>query len=53
MILSVITIIELALGLVIYAWDHGDGFRLFIKGVIVIFSLAKAFYIVWCIHAPW
>jgi cytochrome c oxidase subunit IV len=45
-ILSVITLIELGLGLAMYAWDMGDGFRLFIKGTIVILSLAKAFYIV-------
>jgi cytochrome c oxidase subunit IV len=45
-ILSVITLIELGLGLSMYAWDMGEGLRLFIKGVIVILSLAKAFYIV-------
>lgn len=45
-ILSVITLIELGLGLAMYAWDMGEGLRLFIKGVIVILSLAKAFYIV-------
>lgn len=45
-LLSVITIIELGLGLLMYATHFGDGLRLFIKGVIVILSLAKAFYIV-------
>jgi len=49
-ILSVITIIELALGFVIYFMNKGEDpsqtLILFIKGVIVILSLAKAFYIV-------
>lgn len=49
-ILSVITIIELALGFVIYFLHKGaepsHSLILFIKGVIVILSLAKAFYIV-------
>ncbi|HSF45594.1 MAG TPA: cytochrome C oxidase subunit IV family protein, partial [Chitinophagaceae bacterium] len=49
-ILSVITIIELALGFVIYflhkSPDYSHALVLFIKGVIVILSLAKAFYIV-------
>lgn len=49
-ILSVITLIELALGFVIYFMhknpDHSTALVLFIKGVIVILSLAKAFYIV-------
>lgn len=45
-LLSVITIIELGLGLAMYAWDMGSGLTLFIKGTIVILSLAKAFYIV-------
>jgi cytochrome c oxidase subunit IV len=49
-ILSVITIIELALGFVIYFLhktpDYSHSLVLFIKGVIVILSLAKAFYIV-------
>ena len=45
-ILSVITIIELGLGLAMYAWPMGEGLKLFLKGVIVILSLAKAFYIV-------
>jgi len=49
-ILSVITIIELALGFSIYYIhknpDYSHGLVLAIKGVIVILSLAKAFYIV-------
>ena len=45
-LLSVITIIELGLGLVMYAFPMAEGFKLFLKGVIVILSLAKAFYIV-------
>ena len=49
-ILSVITLIELALGFWIYFMhknpDYSHGFVLFLKGVIVILSLAKAFYIV-------
>lgn len=45
-ILSVITIIELGLGLTMYAWPMAAGLKLFLKGVIVILSLAKAFYIV-------
>jgi cytochrome c oxidase subunit IV len=49
-ILSVITLIELALGFVIYYMhqnpDYSHGLVLFIKGVITILSLAKAFYIV-------
>jgi cytochrome c oxidase subunit IV len=49
-ILSVITLIELALGFTIYflhkSADYSHFLVLFIKGVIVILSLAKAFYIV-------
>lgn len=45
-ILSVITAIELGLGLLMYLVPLGAGIVLFIKGVIVILSLAKAFYIV-------
>ena len=45
-LLSVITIIELGLGLGMYAFPMAAGFKLFLKGVIVILSLAKAFYIV-------
>jgi len=45
-LLSVITMIELGLGLTMYAFPMAAGFKLFLKGVIVILSLAKAFYIV-------
>jgi cytochrome c oxidase subunit IV len=45
-LLSVITLIELGLGLVMYAFPMAEVLKLFIKGVIVILSLAKAFYIV-------
>lgn len=45
-ILSVITVIELGLGLTMYAFPMGEAFKLFLKGAIVILSLAKAFYIV-------
>ena len=45
-LLSVITVIELGLGLLMYAIELPDWVSLFIKGVIVILTLAKAFYIV-------
>lgn len=45
-ILSVITIIELGLGFLMYFTDFQPWLDLAIKGVIVILSLAKAFYIV-------
>jgi cytochrome c oxidase subunit IV len=46
-ILSVITLIELALGLGMYLMPNANSaLILFIKGVIVILSLLKAFYIV-------
>ena len=45
-ILLIITIIELGLGLLLYATNFGDTLVLAIKGVIIILSLAKAFYIV-------
>ncbi|WP_121352780.1 cytochrome C oxidase subunit IV family protein [Flavisolibacter nicotianae] len=47
-LLLIITLIELALGFTMYLF-HGSlshGVVLFLKGVIVILSLAKAFYIV-------
>jgi cytochrome c oxidase subunit IV len=45
-ILSVVTIIELALGLTMYKIGHGSHTTiLMIKGVVTILSLAKAFYI--------
>jgi cytochrome c oxidase subunit IV len=49
-ILSIITVIELSLGLGIYFLhkdpNHSHGLVLAIKGVVVILSMAKAFYIV-------
>ncbi len=46
-ILSVVTVIELCLGLTIYAIGHGNHLSvLLIKGIVSILSLAKAFYIV-------
>lgn len=45
-VLSIITIIELGLGLLLYATDFSHSLDLAFKGVIVILSLAKAFYIV-------
>jgi cytochrome c oxidase subunit IV len=45
-LLSVITIIELGLGLLMYATAMPDWVNMLIKGIIVILTLAKAFYIV-------
>lgn len=45
-VLLIITIIELGLGLLLYATDWGPNLNLAVKGVITILSLAKAFYIV-------
>ena len=45
-ILLIITIIELGLGLLMYAIEMDSWIVLFIKGVICILTLAKAFYIV-------
>src|SRR5687768_12415434 len=45
-LLLIITIIELALGFLMYATDFPGWINLFLKGIIVILSLAKAFYIV-------
>lgn len=45
-LLLIITIIELGLGLLMYAVAMPGWMHLFIKGVVVILSLAKAFYIV-------
>jgi cytochrome c oxidase subunit IV len=45
-ILLIITVIELGLGLLMYAVAFPGWINMFIKGVIVILSLAKAFYIV-------
>ncbi|ANE51917.1 cytochrome C oxidase subunit IV family protein [Flavisolibacter tropicus] len=41
-----ITVIELAMGLSMYLFTMPSWMHLFLKGVIVILSLAKAFYIV-------
>lgn len=46
LILSVITLIELGLGYLLYATEFSHGLDLSLKGVIIILSLAKAFYIV-------
>lgn len=49
-LLSVITVIELAIGLIIYSLHKGDTNRDFLilafKGVVCILTLAKAYYIV-------
>jgi cytochrome c oxidase subunit IV len=45
-LLLIITIIELGLGLLMYLFDIPAWGQVFIKGVIVILTLAKAFYIV-------
>jgi cytochrome c oxidase subunit 4 len=45
-ILSGITLVELALGYLLYGTDFSEGLDIAIKGIIVILSLAKAFYIV-------
>lgn len=46
-ILSIITVVELGLGLLMYALNLPDDLRrLLIKGVIIILSLAKAYFIV-------
>lgn len=47
-LLLIITVIELALGFIMYLFDNSlpSWLVLFIKGVIIILSLAKAFYIV-------
>lgn len=45
-VLLIITIIELGLGLLMYATDFPHWLDLAIKGVIAILTLAKAFYII-------
>ena len=45
-LLLIITVIELGLGLLMYAFDFPAWIDLFLKGVIVILTLAKAYYIV-------
>jgi cytochrome c oxidase subunit IV len=45
-ILSVLTLVELAIGFGMYLWVHDEGFlRSFLKGTIIVLMLAKAFYI--------
>jgi cytochrome c oxidase subunit 4 len=45
-ILSLITLVELGFGYLLYATNFSEGLVMAIKGLIVILSLAKAFYIV-------
>src|SRR5436190_23011938 len=46
-ILLIITMVELGLGLSLYALELPEGLRMhLIKGVIIVLSLAKAYYIV-------
>ena len=45
-LLLIITVIELGLGLLMYAISMPSWLVLFIKGIIVILTLVKAFYIV-------
>src|SRR5215467_151347 len=46
-ILLIITIVELSLGLTIYFLDLPEGLRMhLLKGLIIVLSLAKAYYIV-------
>jgi len=45
-ILSVITMIELGIGYLLYWTDFSHGLDLTFKGVVIILSIAKAFYIV-------
>jgi|GEM_PF-393690 len=48
-VLLILTILELGCGLLIYQLDKGDPSHmliLFIKGVIVVFTIFKAFYII-------
>ena len=45
-ILSVLTVVELGFGFLMYATDFSHGMDLFIKGIIIILSLGKAFFIV-------
>jgi len=45
-LLSVITMIELGIGYLLYATDFSDLVVLMFKGTVIILSFAKAFYIV-------
>lgn len=46
LLLSVITIIELGIGYLLYATDFSETVDLMFKGTVIILSFAKAFYIV-------
>ena len=45
-VLLILTVIELSLGLTMYAFHMPGWMHLFLKGVIAILTLAKAYYIV-------
>ncbi|HMO32764.1 MAG TPA: cytochrome C oxidase subunit IV family protein [Lacibacter sp.] len=45
-LLSIITIIELGIGYLLYLTSFGDTVDLMFKGAVIILSFAKAFYIV-------
>jgi cytochrome c oxidase subunit IV len=45
-ILSVLTVVELGFGFLMYFTDFSHSMDLFIKGIIIILSLGKAFFIV-------
>ena len=45
-VLLILTLIELSLGFLMYATHLPDWSHMFLKGVIVILTLAKAFYII-------
>jgi cytochrome c oxidase subunit 4 len=45
-LLSVITIIELGIGYLLYATDFSETVDIMFKGAVIILSFAKAFYIV-------
>lgn len=46
-ILLIVTIVEVSLGLLLYAFpDFGDATVMFVKGLMIILTLAKAFYII-------
>jgi cytochrome c oxidase subunit 4 len=45
-LLSVITLIELGIGYLLYATDFSETVDLMFKGAVIILSFAKAFYIV-------
>lgn len=45
-ILLIITVVEVSLGLTMYLNDFSAGMMLFMKGVIILLGLSKAFYII-------